>query len=426
MAVFMFMDRKKETFGIRRKLWRKCTAITLVFFLALPLAGAKETVKGEQAAVSDDDFYSRACALLDGYSGRLLYGKKAQDPMANASTTKILTCIVALENGDTSAKIEASKRAAGQPKVRLGMKVGSAYCVKDLLYCLMLESYNDCAVAIAESVAGTVEDFAVLMNQKAEEIGCEDSYFITPNGLDDKNENGFHHTTAQDLCRIMRYCVWESPSREQFLEITRTSAYQFTDEDGISHSASNHNQLLTSMDGALSGKTGFTADAGYCYVMAYEKDGKRFCAAFLACGWPNNKNYKWKDAKKMIAYANEHFEKCNLYQEPQIPSLVLEGCHGENAGLGDWKSSLTIQPYMKDSAEELYYMLADDDKVDYCVRFEKGVKSPIHESDAVGAYEIRLNDTMVRQYALLAGNYADTWDFYQFARLIFTSFLPGA
>lgn len=427
VAVFMLIDRKdRRQVSRKRKFGKGMAAVLVAVILTTSVTMIGEQVKGEQVSVSDNDFYSKACALLDGYSGRLLYGKNAQDPMANASTTKILTCIVALENGDVSGEIEASTRAARQPKVRLGMKVGTKYVVKDLLYCLMLESYNDCAVSIAESVAGTVEDFAVLMNKKAKEIGCEDSYFITPNGLDDENEGGFHHTTAQDLCRIMRYCAWESPRSDQFLEITRTSTYQFSDGDGISHTASNHNQLLTTMSGALSGKTGFTGNAGYCYVMAYEKDGKRFCAAFLACGWPNNKNYKWKDAKKLITYANDNFKKEDLYQEPKIPSLVLEGCHGEDAGLKDWGTPVEIQPYMMDGAEELSYMLAEEDQVSYSVRFEKGVAAPLQKDTIVGVYEIKLNDTVVRQYAILAGGYADTWDIYELARLILISFLPLA
>ncbi len=183
-----------------------------------------------------------------------------------------------------------------------GYAEGQKFYLKDLLYGLMLESYNDCAVAIAEHIAGTTGDFAKLMNDKAEEIGCEDSYFITPNGLDAKNENGFHHTTAADLSLIMRYCIKTSEMAEQFLTITREGQYQFSDIDGKnSYTCCNHNAFLQMMDGALSGKTGFTGNAGYCYVGALKCDDRTFIVALLACGWPNNKTYKWADTKNLCS-----------------------------------------------------------------------------------------------------------------------------
>ena len=137
--------------------------------------------------------------------------------MANASTTKILTCIVALENCDPASVVYGVKNAASQPKVHLGDARGTTwFYLRDLLYGLMLESYNDCAVAIAEFAAGEVQGFAALMNAKAEELGCEDSYFITPNGLDAKDDAGVHHTTAADLAKIMKYCIKESLKATNF------------------------------------------------------------------------------------------------------------------------------------------------------------------------------------------------------------------
>ena len=153
----------------------------------------KENVRMEKVIEKPDQnsLYAKAAVLMDADSGRILYEKNGHQAMANASTTKILTCIIALENCDLDSEVTVSTLAASQPKVHLGMREGQKFYLKDLLYGLMLESYNDCAVAIAEHIAGTTGAFAKLMNDKAEEIGCEDSYFITPNGLDAKNENGF-------------------------------------------------------------------------------------------------------------------------------------------------------------------------------------------------------------------------------------------
>ena len=163
-----------------------------------------------QDVPAESELYAKSAVLMDADSGRILYEKNGHEAMANASTTKILTCIVALENCDPASVVTVSKNAASQPKVHLGMHEGQQFYLRDLLYGLMLESYNDCAVAIAEFAAGEVQGFAALMNAKAEELGCEDSYFITPNGLDAKDDAGFHHTTAADLAKIMKYCIKES------------------------------------------------------------------------------------------------------------------------------------------------------------------------------------------------------------------------
>ena len=157
-----------------------------------------------------DSLYAQSAVLMDAESGRVLYEKNGTEVLAMASTTKIMTCILALEKGDMKAIVTASKEAWSQPKVHLGMKEEEQFYLKDLLYSLMLESHNDSAVAIAETIAGTTKDFAKLMNQKAKEIGCKNTYFVTPNGLDNSDDLGTHSTTAKDLALIMRYCIQES------------------------------------------------------------------------------------------------------------------------------------------------------------------------------------------------------------------------
>ena len=120
----------------------------------------------------------------------------------------------------------------------------------------MLESHNDTAVMLAEHLAGSVEQFADEMNQKARELGLSHTHFVTPNGLDGADDGGSHRTTAEELARIMRYCVMESPKRKEFLEITGVSSYQFSDlEQTQTYSCINHNAFLTMMEGAVSGKT---------------------------------------------------------------------------------------------------------------------------------------------------------------------------
>ena len=198
-----------------------------------------------QDVPAESELYAKSAVLMDADSGRILYEKNGHEAMANASTTKILTCIVALENCDPASVVTVSKNAASQPKVHLGMHEGQQFYLRDLLYGLMLESYNDCAVAIAEFAAGDVQGFAALMNAKAEELGCEDSYFITPNGLDAKDDAGFHHTTAADLAKIMKYCIKESLKSDEFLGITMNGAVFFSDAEGkCTYQCTNHNAFF--------------------------------------------------------------------------------------------------------------------------------------------------------------------------------------
>jgi D-alanyl-D-alanine carboxypeptidase (penicillin-binding protein 5/6) len=275
-------------------------------------------VQAESAEAAEGEpkftLYAQSAVLMDADSGRILYEKNGYEQRPMASTTKIMTCILALECGNPDDIYTVSSYAASMPKVKLGASSGEQYRMEDLLYSLMLESHNDTAVILAEGVAGSVQEFAAMMNQKARDIGANDTYFITPNGLDAQDEQGVHSTTAADLARILRYCFTQSPKKEEFLAITRTVSYQFQDVSGKhSHSVNNKNSFLSMMEGALTGKTGFTGNAGYCYVGALSRDGKTYIVALLACGWPNNKTYKWKDTMALMNYGLEAYEYREIF-----------------------------------------------------------------------------------------------------------------
>lgn len=277
--------------------------------------------------------YAQGAVLMDAKSGRVLYSKNGKEQLPMASTTKIMTLIVTLERANLDDIVTVSSYAASMPNVQLHIREGEQYRLRDLLYSLMLESHNDSAVAIAEHVGGSVEKFAVLMNQKAKEIGCENTWFITPNGLDataeysnadGEKETKNHSTTAEDLARIMAYCIMESPSKDEFLEITRTPAYSFSDVEGKRNfGCTNHNAFLSMMEGALSGKTGFTNKAGYCYVGALKQDERVYTVALLACGWPNHKTYKWSDTRELMEYGLEYYALQD-FDEIDIPSEIYE------------------------------------------------------------------------------------------------------
>ena len=249
---------------------------------------------------------AKAAVIMDAESGKVLYGKSKDQKMPNASTTKILTCLYILEHCDIDQMAKVSKNASMQPKVRLGVREGESYKVKDLLYGLMLESYNDCAVVLAEYAAGSVEKFEKRVNQMAAKLGASNTHFVTPNGLDGTDKDGRHETTAQNLAKIMARCI----KNQQFLEITQAKQHTFTDGSGKrTFTCNNHNALLSTMQGAISGKTGYTSKAGYCYVGAIKQKNMTMTVSVLASGWPPHKTYKWNDVRKLVQYVTDNYEK---------------------------------------------------------------------------------------------------------------------
>lgn len=348
-----------------------------------------------ERAQPDITLYAKAAVLMDAESGRVLYEKNGCEHMPNASTTKIMTCILALELGNLEDEVKVSSYASSMPQVRLGMSTEDTFKLKDLLYSLMLESHNDSAVAIAEHIGGSVEGFAEKMNQKAKELGCKDTYFITPNGLDARNETGVHGTTAEDLARIMSYCI----RNETFLEITRTPSYQFTNLAGTkNYSCNNHNAFLQMMEGALSGKTGFTGNAGYCYVGALQRDDRTFIVALLACGWPNNKSYKWSDTKTLMNYGLEQYHREDVYEyDREFSPVKVEQAEPENGRL---YQEVTLPVEVKD--EKIKVLKRTDEEVKVIYDIPKSVKAPVKKGQQVGKVTYYLGEKQVAELPVYA------------------------
>lgn len=363
--------------------------------------------RAEESVEAPKELYARSAVLMDADSGRVLFGKEEDVVRPMASTTKIMTCILALESQKGDQIVAASANAAAQPKVRLGVKEQEQFYLRDLLYALMLESYNDSAVMIAEGISGTVEEFAGLMNQKAKDLGCESTYFVTPNGLDGSDENGTHSTTARDLALIMRYCISQSPCKEEFLEITRTKSYQFTDVEGSRNfSCNNHNAFLDMMDGALSGKTGFTADAGYCYVGALKDGGRTFIVALLACGWPNNKGYKWADTRKLMEYGIANYEYRNVWEDVKLPDIFV----ADGIEEGDPYKAQTEIPLCAKEKEELYVLLRQDESVEVKTEIDDSLQAPVKAGEEAGRIRYLLEGEEIASYAVVTERDMDKKD----------------
>ncbi|MBQ7976762.1 MAG: D-alanyl-D-alanine carboxypeptidase, partial [Clostridia bacterium] len=237
--------------------------------------------KSEVENLPGDDLslYASASVAIDYRDGHILYGDEENIQLPMASTTKILTAIIALENASGDEIVTISKNAANSPKVRLGVKEGEQYYLKDLLLSMMLGSHNDSAVAIAEHLAGSTEAFSKMMNEKAHEIGVKNSSFVTPNGLDAEN----HYSTAYDMAVIGSYAI----QNDEFVKLINTSQHSFSEiNNKSSHNVTNINSYLSIDDTAIGIKTGFTGKAGYCFVGANTYEDTIVVSCVLACGWP--------------------------------------------------------------------------------------------------------------------------------------------
>ncbi len=397
----------------------------------------------QKSAFKINSLYAKYACLMDGDNHRVLIGKDADKPVPMASTTKIMTCIIALKYGFKELPCTTSAYAASMPDVQLNLKKGDSYKLIDLLYSLMLKSHNDSAVVIAENVAynyisnvkaGKCEDvigikdslpdtlpedtafikelstdnskllvgiFTKLMNHKAKNLGCTNTYFITPNGLDAKDDYGEHSTTARELAVIMDYCI----SNEDFLTITQTKGHSFGP-----YTISNSNAFLSMYPDIISGKTGFTGNAGYCYVCAYKQDGRTFIVTLLACGWPNNKTYKWHDAKLLLNEARNSYYPRDIVETAPVSKTVpvKNGTQG------------SISLHYDDSYSAL---VSTNDTVNVTYNVPESVEAPISKNDEVGNISVYINDELFKTIPLRSNDDVTRTDWLYYLKTLINPFL---
>lgn len=335
------------------------------------------------ASQKEPSLYAKAYCVYDDTTGQVLYGKNLDRQMPMASTTKIMTCILALEHASAKDVVHVSKYAASMPDVQLNMVSGDTFYLKDLYYSLMLSSHNDTAVAIAEHVSGSVEKFANLMNKKAQEIGCTQTHFVTPNGLDDKN----HYTTAKDLCLIASYAL----KNKKFQKIIQTSSHSFSNCKGTrSYHVTSTNRFLKEYPGALGIKTGFTSKAGYCFCGAAKQKGRQIITTVLASGWPPNKSYKWSDTKNLMNYGFKNFATKTL----KMPSVARQ-ISVKNATVPSIALSCQLPKEIKISMQK-------NDCIKVKIQFQKKNIAPIKKGAIIGRATIIKNNKKYASYPILA------------------------
>ncbi len=288
---------------------RRLLAILLICIMSLSVfypAQAKSSTSKIKLSLT-----GKSAVIMDIDSGKLLYSKNANVKRHNASTTKLATAIVAVEqNKSLKKKIKISsnvgKIGSDADIVKLGMRTGDSYYLKDLLHAMLLKSANDTAVAIAEGTSGSEARFMKQVNKKMKKIGCRKTVFGTPSGL---RSSKTHYTTAKDLALITRYAYQNDTIRS----ILKKKTYSFKSLGGRKHTVSSTNMLLKNKDYYCIGKTGNGDTAKYCYTGVYTYKGHSYVIVSLGNATDGG---KWNDAKKMI-------EACKKHAKEMQKTLVL-------------------------------------------------------------------------------------------------------
>lgn len=264
--------------------------------------------------IPEPEISAETAVLIDAASGRVLYDRRMDAHMYPASTTKIMTALIVLETMDPEEKITVSARAVSQEGSSIYLKDGEEILVKDLLYGMMLRSGNDAATAAAEGAAGSVEKFALLMNERAASLGLQNSNFTNPSGLQDEN----HYSTAYDLAMITR----EALKNDMFREIAAAKTYHAGREGADAYNYfCNKNKTVFQYEGATGVKIGYTMTAGRCLVASAEREGTELIAVVL-----NDHNW-FEDAYRLMDYGFERFERVRLVpgQTPLTTAAVTGG-----------------------------------------------------------------------------------------------------
>ena len=257
----------------------------------------------------DENLTARAAVLMDAATGRILYQKDADLRLPPASTTKVVTAILALESGKKlTDSITVSKEATRVPASKLYLRPGQSLSIEELLYGIMLASANDASMVLAEGIGGSVERFAEMMTKKANDIGATNSHFANPHGLTAPD----HYSTARDLALLFRYAMRSAVFREivqtKFSSVSTTAVVK---KKVVPRriSVRNHNRLLWNYDGAIGGKTGYTYAAQKCYVGAVQRNGATLIVAILGA------RDQWGDTKRLLEYGFDHYDM--LKSHPQ-------------------------------------------------------------------------------------------------------------
>ena len=302
---------------------------------------------------------AKSAVLIEASSGEILWSKNADQRLPMASTTKIMTALVAIEHGDVKRTVSVSPAAVGVEGSSVYLYPNEKMTLEDLIYAMLLESANDAAAAIAIEVGGSIEGFAELMNRKAEDLGLKDTHFENPHGLDGET----HYTTARELALIAREAYSNNTLKSIFSTYKRTIPLNGT--EGV-RLLINHNKLLKSYEGATGIKTGFTKKSGRCLVSAAERDGLSLIAVTL------NASDDWQDHKSMLDHGFSLIEAKTLCNQGEYTyAVAVAGGKDDHVVVKNLDTVRLILP-------------RNEHKIEYKIELPRFLYAPVQEGEVVG------------------------------------------
>lgn len=343
----------------------------------------KITVETTAKINEEPNINARAAIIYDRETKEIIWGKNENDKKSMASTTKIMTAVVVLENAKLTDIVTVSKRAAGIGGSRLKISEGDKISVNDLLYGLMLKSGNDTAIALAEHIGGSVDEFVNLMNKKAVEIGLKNTHFTSPHGLDDEN----HYTTAYELAMLTDYAM----ENKTFCNIVNTKTATIN-INGLPRNINNTNELLGYMQGVNGVKTGFTNNAGRCLVTSCTRNSSQIITIVLGC---DTKKQRTADSIKLIEYAFKNYTKINLeekilkefedWKQININRIYINKAKTKTMQLSLGKIDKKVIPIKNDEEENIKI------QVNAIYNYE----APVEENTKIGNLIVKKDDEII-------------------------------
>ena len=339
---------------------------------------------------------SGAGLLVERSKGKVLFDKNAYEKMYPASTTKILTAIVVLENTKLDDMATVSKNALEtipNGYVTCNLQIGEELSVKDLMYALMVKSANDAAVVLAEHVGGSVEGFSDMMNEKAKEIGCKNTHFVNPNGIHNAN----HYTTAYDLYLMAEYALSFEYTNE-FRDFVSKTSYtlpatnmypaedrSFTTTNELIKINNNNRKDNYYYKNALGIKTGHTSQAGYCLVSSSSRDNLEFISVILDGGFDENGlSERYTETIKLFNFGYDNFTLTKLKEENNIiDTITVEKATKETA---------TLNLLIKDEITVINDKSTDIDKIEPKIELKENIIAPIAKGEVLGTITYVVDD----------------------------------
>ena len=346
----------------------------------------------ESEQIDIPDINSRSAIVIDRATQKTLYGKNEYDVRKMASTTKIMTAIIVIENSNLYDTVTISKKAANTGGSTLDIYEGDTITVCDLLYGLLLKSGNDTAVALAEHVGGSIEGFADMMNQKAHALNLANTHFVTPHGLDNDN----HYTTAYELAILTNYAL----NNQTFLNLVQTKNYTVT-INGVPKEISNTNELLGNLNGVYGVKTGFTNGANRCLVTSCKRDNLDVICVVLGA---DTKKFRTQDSIKLIEYVFSTYKMIDL---EELINKEFNNWNSDNLSKFNINKGVhhELNLKIKDYNFKLYPIKKENEKnITTSINCDYNLDAPIKANSTIGNINVNIGNTEVLKYDIVNTN----------------------